>query len=102
MKSTPENKVKKVLIQYLDSIGAFHYPASAGAFSVAGVPDRVGAYKSFFFGCECKAPGKKATALQNICRDKILNAGGAWFLIDGEESMKDLKEWVMKIALGLR
>lgn len=94
MKTTPENKIKAQLKTYLDSIGAFHYPASAGAFSVSGVPDRIGTYKGMFFGCECKAPGKKATPLQLLCKNKIEAAGGAWFLIDGEESMKALKDWV--------
>ncbi|HAR43494.1 MAG TPA: hypothetical protein DCS07_12820 [Bdellovibrionales bacterium] len=97
MKATPENKIKKMLVEYLDSIHAFHYPASAGAFSVAGIPDRVGTYRGFFFGCECKAPGKKATALQVQCKNRIEAAGGQWFLIDGLESMELLKEWVAKI-----
>ena len=100
MKATPENKIKKILKEYLDSIGAFHFPASAGGFSVGGIPDRVGTYKSFFFGAECKAPGKKVTALQNVCKERIEKAGGKWFLIDGPESMELLKEWVRGVNIA--
>ena len=97
MKATPENKIKKMLKEYLDSIDAFHFPASAGGFSVGGIPDRVGTYKGYFFGAECKAPGKKPTALQNICKLQIEKAGGKWFLIDGDESLRALKAWVRVI-----
>jgi hypothetical protein len=93
VKSTPENNVKKQLIKVLDELKCFHYPASAGAFSVAGIPDRVGTYKGRFFGCECKAPGKKPTALQKVCKERIEAAGGQWFLIDGPESIETFRAW---------
>lgn len=99
MKRTPENIVKEMLKSYLDSIKAFHYPASAGAYSVAGIPDRMGCYKGFLFGAECKALGKKPTALQNVCKERIEAAGGQWFLIDGPMSMELLKAWVRQVDL---
>lgn len=93
MKATPENKVKAQLIKVLNELGCYHYPASAGAYSIGGIPDRVGCYKGQFFGCECKAPGKKSTALQVQQKQKIEAAGGAWFLIDGPESIENFKNW---------
>lgn len=97
MKATPENKIKKMLVAVLDEIDCFHYPASAGAYSIGGIPDRVGVYRGRFFACECKAPGKKPTALQLQCKTKIEAAGGAWFLIDGPESIDLFRSWARSI-----
>jgi penicillin-binding protein-related factor A (putative recombinase) len=94
VKTTPENKVKLQVKALLTKYKAFSYPAVAGFYSTAGIPDIVGCYKGKFFGVECKAYGKKPTPLQIICRDKIEAAGGAWFMVDGEDSLSSLERWI--------
>ena len=99
MKATPENTVKKIVKDYLNSVpGCFWYSASAGAYSIGGIPDIVGAYKGFFFGAEIKRPGGKPTALQLKKKAEIEAGGGAWFLIDGEDSLVNLKCWMKEKA----
>ena len=95
MKATPENKVKLTVKNLLSKYKCFWYPAVAGPYSVGGIPDFVGCYKGKFFGVEVKRPGGKPTALQLRQRDSIIEAGeGAWFLVDGEESLNIFRGWL--------
>ena len=97
MKTTPENRIKKMGIALLDEYNVFHYPASAGPYSVAGIPDRVGCFYGRFFGIEFKAPGKKPTALQLMRRDQIVAAGGEWFLVDSPETLQIFHDWLHRV-----
>ena len=102
MKQTPENKVKKELKKYLDSVpDLFYYSATAGAYSTAGIPDIMGCYKGRMFGLEVKAPGRRgeknrgASALQILQIQKIRDAGGYAIVFDGEElDWLSLKGWL--------
>ena len=102
MKATPENKVKKDLKKYLDSIpNLFYYSATAGQYSTSGIPDIVGCYLGEFFAIEVKAPGRRkekdrgASALQMIQMGKIRVSGGFTMVFDGEDDdWAVLKEWI--------
>jgi hypothetical protein len=94
MKATPENAVKRALIKLLNSYGVWHYPASAGAYSIGGIPDRICCVGGKFVGIECKAPGKKPTALQAKCHSGIRAVGGVVFVVDGEVSLQEVKMWL--------
>jgi len=92
MVSTKENAVKRKLKELLDEYQVFHWPASAGGYGVGGVPDRLAVVKGRLWGLECKAPGKKATALQHAFGQKILRSGGYWTVVDGEEALAALRQ----------
>jgi hypothetical protein len=92
MKVTPENAVKKRIREVLIKSGCFWYPAVAGPYSVAGIPDYVGCSNGRFFGIEAKAPSKKPTALQLKRKTEIEAAGGKWFIVDGD--LAELMEWL--------
>ncbi len=93
-----ENWVKRKLKKMLDELGAYHYPASAGSYSVGGIPDRIGCYKGRFFGIEAKRPGRRGeenrglSALQYRTGQSIEKAGGLFFVVDGPEDIAAVKE----------
>ena len=98
MKATPENKVKELIKRILVGRGCFYYSATAGPYSTAGIPDFVGCDKGRFFGVEAKKPGGKPTALQLMQKEKILAAGGAWFLVDGMDSIQIFVKWLKEVG----
>ena len=86
--------MKRVIKVLLAEFECFWYPAVAGPYSVAGIPDFICCYKGRFFGIEAKAKGKKPTALQEMQRAKVEAAGGKWFLVDGPDSLEEVRRWV--------
>jgi hypothetical protein len=82
MADTPEVKVKKRVIATLKSIGAYYAMPVASGFGNAGHPDIFVCHKGRFVGIECKAGGRKPTALQLYNLDKITEAGGLSLVID--------------------
>ena len=111
MKSTPENAVKRQIVQLLaqydiqpaakagtftESAG-WYYFAVQGQMSVRGVPDIVGHYRGRFWAIEAKAPGKKPTGFQALQLSAIKASGGAVFVIDGEESLKEFETWLRSV-----
>ena len=109
--STPEGLVKNLArdllarydIQPANKAGTFkqaagwYYFAVQGMMSVKGIPDIIGQYRGIFFGVELKAPGKKATGFQALQLDAISCSGGAVFVVDGPESLKDFEEWLKRV-----
>jgi hypothetical protein len=108
MKSTPENAVKKQIVQLLarydiqpaakagtfTTAAGWFYAAVQGPLSVRGVPDIVGHYRGRFWAIEAKAPGKKPTGFQALQLSAIKASGGAVFVIDGEESLEFFQGWL--------
>jgi len=111
--STPESKTKSLArdllarydIQPASKAGTFkqaagwYYFAVQGMMSVRGIPDIIGQYRGIFFGVELKALGKKATGFQKLQIDAISCAGGACFVVDGPETLKDFESWLKKLNL---
>lgn len=86
-----ERNVKHLVKDMLTTYGAYWYMPVPGGYGAMGAPDFIICHKGRFIGVETKAPGKKASALQLLQKDKIIAAGGTWLLIDGT-NMKDLEE----------
>ena len=89
---TNENSVKLAVKKLLDQYQIFHWAASAGAFTIAGVPDRFAIVRGRCIGLEVKAPGKKPTPLQLEFGRRMQRSGALWFLIDGDEALSHLKQ----------
>ena len=108
---TPEGRVKALIakllahydIQPAAKAGTFtesagwYYFAVQGQMSVRGVPDIVGHYRGRFWAIEAKAPGKKPTGFQALQLSAIKASGGAVFVIDGEESLKEFETWLRSV-----
>lgn len=98
-----ENTVKKALKHMLDSLEyCFHFPASAGGFSVGGISDRLGCRNGKFFAIEAKRPGRRGEAneglsgLQVRFGERVLEAGGRFFRVDDEESIEFARQELLK------
>lgn len=97
MKPGPENAVKKKVKALLDRHGVFHWPAAASPYGVGGVADRLAVLPGGrFLAIECKAPGKKATPLQAAWGAKVIAQGGYWFVVDGDEALKTVDEFLLR------
>ena len=106
MKHTPENKVKKALKSFLDSLKPemCYYSASAGAFSVGGVSDIICCYRGCFLAIEVKAPNRRTesarglSALQLAFFKQVVSAGGAAIVFDGGlDDWNDLRNWINSV-----
>ena len=109
MAKTPEGKIKDIVASCLEQhkiypakkagvfpagvAGWYFMPTTAGL-GVKGIPDFIGTYKTLFFAIETKAPGKKPTGFQALQIAAIRQAGGAVFVVDSEESLKEFEAWL--------
>jgi|SRR5215472_334312 len=94
MAITPEGKIKTRVKLLLCSYTGCYYgmPVQGGYGAV--MLDFYGCFRGRFFAIETKAKGKKPTARQQKLMDEIREAGGAVFLIDGNEGITELKSWM--------
>jgi hypothetical protein len=91
--STPESKVKVKVRALLKKYGAYyHQPVMNGM----GAPalDFHGCHRGRFYAIETKAGNKKMTPRQETTANNIRLAGGLAFLINEEEGMVELEEWL--------
>jgi hypothetical protein len=95
MISGPENKVKAKVKKLLDAYKIFNFPIAASPYGTAGISDRLGVLPDGrFLAVECKAPGKKATALQAKFLGDVNKNRGLAFLIDGDAALRDLEQFL--------
>lgn len=93
--STPEGKVKDQVKKVLAEFDAYwHMPVQNGM----GAPslDFICCVRGFYFAIETKAPGGKPTPRQEDTMDRIRQAGGKLFVIDGDTSL--LVTWLREIT----
>ena len=109
MRATAESKTKKLVRELLLQYDI--QPASnAGAFTTAagwyfmpvpwgvrGIPDFVGHYHGLFFGIEAKAPSELPTGFQLLQLEALRLSGGAVFVVDGVESLKNVQLWLAQV-----
>lgn len=91
MATTPESKVKKIVVKQLKELEAYYFFPATGGYGKSGVPDIVGCYRGMFFGIECKAGKNEPTALQEKNLRDIRNASG-FDLVVNEENMHNVGE----------
>ena len=97
--NTPENKVKakiKACIKRFPGVYS-NWPVPAGY----GTPtlDCFGCYYGMFFAVEAKAPGKKPTPRQDLTINQMAEAGAAVFVIDGDEGVAKLEQWLDAVRI---
>ena len=91
---TPEGKVKQRVKLLLETYGVYYAMPMGTGFGNSGVPDFLACYNGRFYAIECKANGKKPTALQNKHLADIRKAGGISLVIDESnlDQLEDLLE----------
>ena len=90
---TPESKVKARVRRILEINKVYHFMPATGGYGRSGVPDIIGCLDGQFFAIECKANGRRTTALQDKELAYIRQAGGKTFVID-ETNEKDIQAWI--------
>jgi Holliday junction resolvase len=85
MAKTPEGLVKDAVVKVLKAHGVYYFFPATHGYGRSGVPDIVCCVKGRFLAIECKAPGKKPTALQAKEMNEIGKAGGMALVIDSAD-----------------
>lgn len=88
---TPEGKIKDMTKKLLKKYGAWYFMPVSNGLGAHGIPDIICCHMGKFIAIETKAPGKKPTALQALCHEAIRKAWGEVFVVDGEESLKEVE-----------
>jgi hypothetical protein len=79
---TPESKVKAKVKTILAKYDAYYFMPATHGYGSSGVPDIVACVKGRFIGIECKANGKKPTALQMKNMMSAVDRGGISLIVD--------------------
>lgn len=87
---TPEGKVKNLIKQTLDDMGAYYFMPATHGYGRSGVPDFCGCLYGVFFGIEAKAGKGRTTALQERELAKIHTSGGIDLIVN-EENVGNLR-----------
>lgn len=91
---TPEGKVKRDVNKLLDKYKAlYRFMPVPGGFGASSL-DYLLCINGRFCAIETKAPGKKPTDRQKMVIGQIRRAGGAVFVIDGDEGLKQLEDYL--------
>ena len=96
MSMTPEAKVKKKVVNVLNSYGAYYFYPVTGGFGRSGVPDIVACYLGLFIGIECKAGNNKPTPLQETQMALIRKAGGVTMVVN-EDNIYDVTDTLQEL-----
>ena len=83
-----ENKIKKSVQEYLDSLGAYHFKVHGSIYMRAGIPDIICCYKGKFIGIETKDGNNKASELQLAHGRKIERNDGIFIIAYSAEDVK--------------
>lgn len=95
MKSTPENAIKRKVVEILKRHNIFNWPAAASPYGVAGVSDRICVLPNGkILAIEVKAPGKKPTALQCKFLDSVKENNGYAMVVDGPMMLTELDRFL--------
>lgn len=95
MSTTPEGRIKRKVTAMLKKYRVWYFFPAANGFGRAGIPDIIAIVRGIFVGIECKADRtKKPTALQVQCGEKIVAAGGRWFLVCDDATLADVEKFV--------
>lgn len=95
--NTPEGKVKKKVVELLKANKVWYFFPANNGFGRAGIPDIIAIIGGIFVGIEVKADRtKKPTELQVRCGAEIRGAGGEWFLVCDETSLRQVEQYIEK------
>lgn len=92
--ATPEQRIKKEIKVYLESVGAFWSCVQGGAFSKPGDPDIVVCYRGMYIGIEAKTKTGKVSDIQKFRHQQIEEAGG---IVIVARSVDDVKEVIESV-----
>lgn len=77
---TAEQKIKKEIKAYIESIGGYWCSVTGGSWSKPGDPDMVVCLKGRFIAIEGKVPGQKLRPAQEERKEEIEDADGTYIV----------------------
>ena len=86
---TAEQKIKKEIKDYIESIGGYWVAVTGGPYSKPGDPDMVVCLDGKFIGIEGKVHGGKLSEIQKMRKEDIENAGGIHIIGRSREEVSD-------------
>lgn len=94
MATTPENKVKRQIKDWLKQENIFYWSNAAGPYSVHGIPDIMAVRNGLLLGIEVKSPGKikAATPHQKRFIAQLRAAGGIARVVDTLSQVQEMIE----------
>lgn len=96
--TTPEGKIKSKVSAMLQTMKSCWYDMPVPSGFGKSTLDYIGCANGRFFSVETKAPGKKPTARQNAMIASMERAGGVVFVIDGQDGLDELLEWLLSVG----
>lgn len=94
---TPEGKVKKKVTDLFRRYGVWYFFPANNGFGKSGIPDVIAIVRGIFVGIECKADHtRKPTELQLWQGTKIKKAGGMWFLVYDDVSLRLVEQYIAR------
>lgn len=87
---TPETAEKKAVKDYLDLLGFFHFPLTAGIGSYRGAPDRIAIKNSKVYAIEIKSSKGKLTEYELAFRQEWALQGGIYLFGTFDDIRKGL------------
>ena len=92
--ATPEGKIKAAVNKLLDKYKSlYRFMPVPGGFGASSL-DYLICVNGHFLAIEANAPGKKPTDRQNMVIGQIRRAGGTALVIDGNDGLKQLEEYL--------
>jgi Holliday junction resolvase len=86
---TPEGKIKKEIVKYLESIGAYVFcPVQSGRGKTA--LDIIACLRGRFVSIEVKVPGKYPTERQRLLAEKIIARGGVAMVAHSADDVRNI------------
>lgn len=93
--TTPEGRIKQRLRAMLLRHKVWFFLPGNNGFGKSGIPDFIAIVRGMFVGIEVKADRTKVpTALQYKCAKEIRAAGGVWFLVYDDETIRGVEEFI--------
>jgi len=97
MSTTPESKIKKRVIEILESeTGVYYFFPAANGFGRTAIPDIICCVRGKFLAIECKAGSLSATAIQQRELIRINSSGGTGIVINAD-SIDDLARIIKQL-----
>lgn len=101
MSTTPEGKIKRKVSALLREFPRVWYDMPVPSGFGKSTLDYIGCANGHFFSIETKAPGKKPTPRQDSMIEDMQRAGGVTFVIDGDEGLNKLEDWLHSVQAAL-
>ena len=90
-----EQQIQNRIVKYLESIGCKVVKVIVA--NKKGIADIIVCYRGYYLEFEVKAPGKRATKLQELQGKKTLEAGGFWQVVTYVDEVEECIDFIERI-----